>query len=84
MRDESEWRRLSNAFPTSLQRSVSEGVPACVYFCERAKKKTVGVWVWKISQRDEEHCLRRALVMPRAASVDFWRPLKLPPLFQPN
>lgn len=38
MRDESEWRRLSNAFPTSLLRSVSEGVPECVYFCEHAKK----------------------------------------------
>lgn len=58
MRDESEWRRLSNAFPTSLLRSA--GVcecarPSACASCECAQ--TI-----ESSLRDEEHCLRRALV----------------------
>lgn len=77
MRDESEWRRLSNAFPASLLRSASECARACVCFCECAKSI-------ESSLKDEEHCLRRALVMLCAVFVDFSHSLKLPLLFQPN
>ena len=34
--------------------------------------------------KDEEHCLRRTLVMLCAVFVDFSHFLKLPMLFQPN
>lgn len=60
MRDESEWRRLSNAFPTSLLRSVSRCLLVCVCACKllREHKKSIESRV-----KDEEHCLRRAPVM---------------------
>lgn len=62
MRDESEWRRFSNAFPTSPLRSAR--VRATVYIRVRVRGRfREGTNSIESSLPDEEHCLRRTLVI---------------------
>lgn len=77
MRDESEWRRLS--LMLFLQTSWDLWASVCVCVCTSVSAQSI-----ESSLKDEEHCLRRALVMFAAVFVDFSHSLKLPLLFQPN